>query len=75
MRVKVILLAGLAILFMLGGLVTLTLPAPFEGPILYTLNEGHAVSLMDGVGSTLITLGCLVAWVAGILWQRWVYAA
>ena len=72
---RVLALASLAVLLQLGGLVALTLPSSFEGAVLYTLDEQHAVSTLDGVGVLLLFLGCLVAWAAGMAWQRRVYAA
>jgi hypothetical protein len=67
---RVIALAVLAVLLILGGLVALTLPNSYEGAVLYTLDEQHAVSKLDGIGAILSGLGCGVALVAGFVWQR-----
>jgi len=72
---RVILLAALAVLLQLVGLVALTLPGPYEGPVLYVFDEQHAICALDGVGGLLLVLGCLVAWAAGVIWQRRMYAS
>ncbi len=71
---RVILLALLAVLLLLGGLVALTLPDPYEGGTLYRFDEQHAVRTLDILGVALLALGCLGAWLAGLVWQRRVYA-
>ena len=72
---RVLLLAALAVLLLLGGLAALILPAPHEGPVLYDLDEQHAVRALDILGLILLALGCVVAWGAGALWQRRVHAS
>ncbi|MDY7075586.1 MAG: hypothetical protein SXV54_01550 [Chloroflexota bacterium] len=72
---RVILLAALAVVLLLGGLVSLTLPDPYEGPILYQFDEQHAVSAVDTLGVILLILGCAVSWSAGAMWQRQVYTS
>ncbi|HEY66984.1 MAG: hypothetical protein DRI79_04055 [Chloroflexi bacterium] len=72
---QVILLAALAVLLLLGGLAALILPDPYEGPVLYRLDEQHAIRALDGLGAVLLALGCLVAWGAGAVWQRRMYAS
>ncbi|MBL7062658.1 MAG: hypothetical protein ISS49_00435 [Anaerolineae bacterium] len=69
---RVIIMAALAVLLLLAGLAALILPDPYEGPV-YLLNAGHAISALDGLGVVLLTLGCAVAWGAGLVWQRWMY--
>ncbi len=69
-RWPVILLAVLAVLLILGGLVVLTLPSSYEGALLYTLDEQHAISRLDGIGVLLLGVGCAVALAAGLVWQR-----
>ena len=72
---RVLVLASLAVLLQLAGLVALTLPTPFEGAILYMLDEQHSISRLDGIGVLLLGLGCLIALSAGLAWQRRVYAS
>jgi drug/metabolite transporter (DMT)-like permease len=72
---RVILLAALAVLLLLGGLSALILPAPQEGMELYRLDEQHGVRALDILGAVLLVLGCAVAWSAGALWQRRMYAS
>jgi drug/metabolite transporter (DMT)-like permease len=72
---RVILLAALAVLLLLGGLFALILPDPQEGPALYNLDEGHTIRALDILGAVLLTLGCAMAWGAGALWQRRMHAS
>jgi hypothetical protein len=72
---RVIILAVLAIALQLIGLLALTLPDSLEGPVIYAIDEGHAVSALDGVGVLLLGLGCVIAWGAGMVWQRRMYAS
>ena len=72
---RVILLAALAVLLLLGGLSALILPDPYEGPVLYHFDEQHSIRAFDGLGVLLLLVGCLVAWGAGALWQRRMYAS
>lgn len=72
---QVILLAALAVLFLLGGLAALILPDPYEGPVFYRLDELHSIRAMDVLGVVLLALGCAVAWSAGALWQRHMHAS
>jgi drug/metabolite transporter (DMT)-like permease len=72
---RVILLAALAVLLLLGGLVVLVLPDLYEGSTLYRLDEQHAVRTLDVLGMALLTLGCVAAWGAGIIWQRRMHAS
>lgn len=67
---RVILLALLAVLLLLGGILALILPDIYEGPVLSRVNEQHTVRALDGLGFVLLALGCAVAWSAGALWQR-----
>ncbi len=71
---RVILLAALAVVLMLGGLAALIAPEVREGPVLYAFDEHHAVRALDALGALLVTLGCGLSWGAGVLWQRLVYA-
>ncbi len=72
---RVILLAALAMLLLLGGLFALILPDPYEGPVLYHFDEQHAIRAMDALGIVLLALGCAMSWSAGALWQRRMYAS
>ena len=72
---RVVLLAALAVLLQLVGLLALTLPDSYEGPVLYILDEQHTICALDGVGVLLLALGCLVALGAGVVWQRRMYAS
>ena len=67
---RVILLAALAVLLMLGGLGMLILPDSYEGPELYQIDEQHALRSFDGLGFVLLAAGCLLSGGAGVLWQR-----
>ncbi|MFQ6101406.1 MAG: hypothetical protein ACE5OS_09255 [Anaerolineae bacterium] len=72
---QVILLAALAVLLLLAGLLILILPDPYEGQVLYRFDEGHSIRAFDALGMVLLALGCGVAWSAGALWQRKMYAS
>lgn len=74
-RWQIVLLAALAVLLLLGGLFVLILPDSSEGPVLYRFDEQHTVRAFDGLGVVLLGVGCAVAWSAGVVWQRWVYAS
>ena len=71
----VILMAALAVLLLLGGLVALILPDSQEGPPLYQFDAQHTIRTYDGLGIGLLALGCFVAWGAGAVWQRRMYAS
>ncbi|RMF32814.1 MAG: hypothetical protein D6759_07750 [Chloroflexi bacterium] len=64
-------LAILALLTLLLGLLFLALPDAYEGPMLYRINDAHAIRLVDGVGALLLLIGTSLAWTAALLWQRW----
>jgi hypothetical protein len=72
---RVILLAVLALLLLVGGLTALILPSPYEGAVLYELDEEHSVRVLDAVGVLLLALGSISAWGAGAVWQRHVRAS
>lgn len=72
---RVILLAILAVLLLVAGLVALILPDSYEGGVLYKIDEQHAFRLLDGIALGLLVLGCAVAWIAGILWHRRMYGS
>jgi drug/metabolite transporter (DMT)-like permease len=71
---QITLLALLAVLLLLAGLVILILPDPYEGPEFHRFDAQHAVRALDALGGILLILGCGVAWSAGFLWQRRMYA-
>ncbi len=66
----VFVLAVVGLLGILGGLLVMALPDPYEGGPVYTMDASHAVSLMDLVGLGLVGLGGVAAWGAGRLWLR-----
>ncbi|MBN1810374.1 MAG: hypothetical protein JXA14_00905 [Anaerolineae bacterium] len=70
---RVILLAALAVLLLVAGLVALILPDPYEGNVLYKLDEQHTFRVLDGIALVLLVLGCAVAWIAGIVWHQRVH--
>jgi hypothetical protein len=72
---RLIALALMAVLLLLGGLGLLILPDRLEGAVLYDLDEEHAVTALDGLGLLFLTLGSLTALATGILWQRRMDAA
>ena len=71
---RVILLAALAVLLLLSGLLALVMPDPYEGPMLYHFNEQHSIRALDVLGVVLLALGCAMSWGAGALWQGGMYA-
>jgi drug/metabolite transporter (DMT)-like permease len=71
---RVILLAALAVLLLVAGMVALVLPDPYEGDVLYQLDAQHAFRLLDAIALALLVLGCAVAWTAGIVWHRRMHA-
>jgi hypothetical protein len=72
---RVILLAALAVLLLVAGLVALILPDPYEGGVLYELDEQHTFRFLDGIALGLLVLGCAVAWAAGWIWHRRMYGS
>lgn len=72
---RVVLLASLAVLLLMAGLVALILPDPYEGEALYEFDKQHTFRLLDGIALVLLVLGCVVAWIAGILWHRRMYGS
>jgi len=72
---RVILLAALAVLLLVAGLVVLILPDSYEGGVLYELDARHTFRLLDGIALGLLILGCGVAWIAGIVWHRRMYGS
>jgi len=71
---RVVLLALLAVLLLVGGLSSLTVPNLQEGPVVYRFDEQHAIRALDILGFVLLLMGCAVVWSAGALWQRRMYA-
>lgn len=67
---RVSVLAAIGFLAILGGLIVMALPDPYEGSALYAMDASHAICLMDIIGLALVALGGGVAWWAGVLWQR-----
>ncbi len=71
----VIVLAALAVLLLMAGLLALILPEDYEGQEIYRIDKMHAIRLLDLLGGLLLTAGCIAAWIAGVIWQRKVDAA
>ncbi len=72
---RVILLAALAVSLLLAGLVALIMPDAAEGPALYYFDAQHSLHVLDLLGAALLALGCILAWGAGAMWQRRMYAS
>ena len=72
---RIVLLALLAVLLLVAGLVALILPDPYEGQTLYEFDQQHTFRLLDGIALVLLVLGCILAWIAGILWHRRMYGS
>jgi hypothetical protein len=71
----VVILAAIAVLLLIGGLLALILPEDYEGREIYRIDRLHAVRLLDLLGGALLLVGSLAAWLAGVTWQRNVDAA
>ena len=67
---RVIAIASLAVLLLLGGLAALILPGRLEGDVLYAVDEAHAITALDSTGLLLLVLGSFAAVSAGLVWQR-----
>ncbi|MBS3783984.1 MAG: hypothetical protein KGY78_06040 [Anaerolineae bacterium] len=66
----VVVLAALAVLLLIGGLLALILPEDYEGQEIYRLDEMHAIRELDLLGGVLLVTGSIAAWAAGAVWQR-----
>jgi hypothetical protein len=66
----VIVLAALAVLLLVAGLLALILPEDYEGAEIYRVDEMHSIRMLDLLGGLLLTAGCSMAWFAGLMWQR-----
>ncbi len=71
----IVVLAALAVILVVGGLLALILPEDYEGEEIYRIDRMHAVRMLDVLGGAALGAGCLLAWTAGILWQRSVHAS
>ena len=69
----IVTLAALAVLLLLAGLVALILPDDYEGQEVYRIDRMHSIRMLDLAGGALLVVGCVVAWVAGVIWQRHTY--
>ena len=72
---RVLLLAVVSVLLLLGGLAVLIVPSPHEGPVLYQVSDQYVLRSLDVVGLVLLGLGAAAAWSAGVLWQQEMYAS
>ena len=64
------LLAILALLTILAGLLILSLPEAMEGQEIISLNKTHSLRVADLLGAALVGLGVGVAWATVLAWQR-----
>lgn len=71
----VVLTALVAVLLLAAGLLALVLPEEYEGQEIYRIDRMHAARLLDVLGGALLLIGSVVAWAAGVTWQRTVDAA
>jgi len=71
----IVTLAALAVLLLLAGLVALILPDDYEGQEVYRIDRMHSIRMLDLAGGALLVVGCVVAWIAGAIWQRHTYDA
>lgn len=71
----VIVLASLAVLLLIAGLLALILPEDYEGQEIYRIDAMHAIRMVDLLGGLLLVAGCIAAWTAGLVWQRTVDAS
>jgi hypothetical protein len=67
---QVIVLAALAVLLLMTGLLALILPEDYEGQEIYRIDKMHAIRFLDLLGGLLLIAGCIAAWTAGLIWQR-----
>jgi len=74
-RWYVIVLAALAVLLLVAGLLALILPEDYEGQEIYRFDRMHTLRSLDLLGALLLFVGCITAWAAGVLWQRKVDAS
>jgi len=71
----VVVLAAIAVMLLVGGLLALILPEDYEGREIYRIDRMHGVRTLDVLGGFLLLVGSVIAWVAGVTWQRSVDAA
>jgi drug/metabolite transporter (DMT)-like permease len=64
------LLAILALLTIVVGLLILSLPETMEGQEIISLNKTHSLRVADLLGAALVGLGAVVAWATVLAWQR-----
>jgi hypothetical protein len=64
------LVAGLALLVVIVGLLVLALPDTREGPELLQLDSAHSVRVADLIGGGMVAVGAIVIWVTVLAWQR-----
>ena len=66
----VVVLAALAVLLLIAGLLALIMPEDYEGQEIYRIDRMHAVRVLDLLGGLLLIVGSVAAWMAGLAWQR-----
>ncbi len=67
---SILLLSTLAFVSLVAGLLVLAVPDSLEGQTLYAIDNQHSVRVLDGVGLALLSVGMLMAWGGGVMWQR-----
>ena len=63
-------LSAAGVCFIILGLVALALPTSYEGELLVYLTPNHSLSVMDVAGGFAVSLGIVLTWLGGMLWQR-----
>jgi hypothetical protein len=64
------LLAILALVSIVAGLVVLALPDAMEGQVIIPVNTTHSLRVADLLGAALVGAGALVTWATLLAWQR-----
>lgn len=63
-------LSGAGVVFILLGLLTLAVPAAYEGAQIWQLHSGHTIYLMDLAGAFALGMGVVLTWLGGQLWRH-----
>ena len=64
------LLAILALLTIIAGLLILALPDTVEGQEMIRLDSAHSLRVADLIGAGLVCVGAVVTWATVLTWQR-----